>query len=73
MTLRVNLAQYYLASTHSGYFGSGSNATAGREMGVGAYSATTSGMPSAISMTQIQGNSSEFQRRPAFLFMSNIF
>jgi hypothetical protein len=30
-------------------------------------------MPTAISITQINGNSSAFLRQPAYLFMSNIF
>jgi hypothetical protein len=67
-----NLANSQLASTMSGYFGSGSNATAGIGIGEGVYSATTSGLPSAISLTQIQGNSSAFLRQPAYLFMSAI-
>ena len=68
-----NLANSQLASTMSGYFGSGSNSTNGVRLGVGVYSATTSGLPSAISLTQINGNSSAFLRKPAYLFMSNIF
>lgn len=68
-----NLGISQIASTMSGYFGSASNTTAGSVMGAGIYSATTSGLPSAISFTQIQGNSSAFHRRPTFLFLNDIF
>jgi len=68
-----NLVNSQIASTMSGYFGSGSNATAGIRLAVGVYSATTAGLPTAISITQINGNSSVFLRQPAYLFMSNIF
>lgn len=68
-----NLANSQINSTMSGYFGSGSNATNAIRLAVGVYSATTAGMPTAISITQIQGNSSAFLRQPAYLFMSNIF
>lgn len=68
-----NVGLSMMNSTASGYFGSGSNATAHVKLGVGVYSATTAGIPSAISLTQINGNSSAFHRQPAYLFMSNIF
>ena len=68
-----NLANSQIASTMSGFFGSGSNATRAIRFGVGVYSATTSGIPATIGFTQINGNSSAFLRQPAYLFMSNIF
>jgi len=68
-----NLANSQIASTMSGFFGSASAATNQIRIGVGVYSATTSGLPSGISITQINGNSSAFLRQPAYLFMSNIF
>lgn len=68
-----NLAVSQIASTMSGYFGSASNATAHMRLGEGRYSATTAGMPAAINLTQINGNSSAFHRKPVFCFMSNIF
>jgi hypothetical protein len=68
-----NLGIVQIASTMSGYFGSASNATNHVRLGEGVYSTTTNGMPTAISITQIQGNSSAFNRPPAMQFMSNIF
>jgi hypothetical protein len=68
-----NLGVSQIASTWSGFFGSASAATAGIYPGHGVYSATTAGMPTAISMTQINGNSSAFVRFPTFLFLSDIF
>jgi len=59
------------ASTYSGWFGSASDASNQSAIGVGIYSATTSGLPSAISITQIQGGSSAFQRQPAVMFVSS--
>jgi hypothetical protein len=68
-----NLGVSQIASTWSGFFGSASAATAGIYPGHGVYSATTAGMPTAISMTQINANSSAFVRFPTFLFLSDIF
>lgn len=62
-----------VASTWSGYLGSASNATNHRFIGQGVYSATVSTLPGAISLTQINGNSSVMHRQPAFAFLSNIF
>ena len=58
------------ASTYSGWFGSASSASNQSAIGVGIYSATTAGLPSAISLTQILGNSSAFQRQPLVMFVS---
>jgi hypothetical protein len=58
------------ASTHSGEFGVASNATKQNVLGFGHYSATTSSVPGSIGFTQINGNSSLFQRNPAYFFRS---
>jgi hypothetical protein len=67
------MAVSQVASTWSGYFGSGSNTTAHRWIGQGVYSATLSTLPAAISITDVRGNSSLFHRQPGYQFMSQIF
>jgi hypothetical protein len=57
-------------STHSGVFGAASNATAQRILGMGVYSASSSAVPGSIGFSQINGNSSLFQRAPVFYFAS---
>jgi hypothetical protein len=68
-----NLCISQIASTWSGFFGSGSGATAYSQLGEGVYSATVSTLPNPINITQVNANSSAFHRAPKFMFMSNAF
>lgn len=54
----------------SGVLGAASNATAQWPMGWGQYSATTSGLPSSVGYSQIQGTNSQMMRNPEW-FMVN--
>lgn len=60
-------------STFSGIFGQSSNASVQYTRGLGYYSATTSGMPSVVAMSQLRGNSSMALRQPLFYFVNNTF
>lgn len=57
-------------STLSGQIGLATNASYQWTLGLGRYSATTSGMPSSIAFTQIDGNSSIFLRPPSIYFVN---
>jgi hypothetical protein len=53
-------------SAWSGLLGAGANATDQYQLGLGVYSASTSGIPASIAFTQIQGSGSMALREPVF-------
>lgn len=65
-----NLILSQNSNAYGGVFGQGSNATNQFTLGQGFYSATTSGIPSSIAFSQIQGTNSSAQRMQAILFAS---
>lgn len=68
-----NLVVSQQNSSFSGIFGATTNATNQYTRGLGRYSATTSDLPSAVSLSEIQGNSSAFLRPPIFYVVSQTF
>jgi hypothetical protein len=64
----------YLASdvnsNFSGVIGAASAATLQNVLGLGFYTATTSGMPGSIGFSQINGSASQAQRVPLYYFLS---
>lgn len=58
-------------SVFSGMFGVASNASAQWPLGYGSYSATTSGIPSSIGISQIQGSASLAARPPSWFMLSD--
>lgn len=60
-------------SSFSGIFGAATNATVQYTRGLGRYSATTANLPSAVALSEIQGNSSAFLRPPIFYVVSQTF
>jgi hypothetical protein len=57
-------------SNVSGLFGSAVNGSLGLTQGLGSYSVTTAGIPSAIPFSHIQASGSEHLRPPVFNFLS---
>lgn len=57
-------------SNFSGVLGEASNATRQNVLGLGIYTATTSGIPGSIGFSQIQGTASQFLRVPMYYFLS---
>lgn len=68
-----NLVVSQQNSSFSGVFGVASNATNQYTRGLGRYTATTSNLPSAVSLSEIQGQSSAFLRPPIFYVVSQTF
>jgi hypothetical protein len=63
-----NILASQINSSYSGLFGAASNATNQFSLGLGIYSATTSGIPSTIGFNQLTGNSTDALRPPIFMF-----
>jgi len=59
------------ATDFLGHFGSSHNTTMQLTLGQGVYSATTSGMPAAVSFSQIRGSDSMARRAPFVMFASS--
>jgi hypothetical protein len=59
-----------VSSAFSGVLGEANNATKQRRLGLGHYTATTSGIPASIAFTQIQGSVNTQGRQPIFFFES---
>ena len=59
------------ASNLQGLFGAVANATVQLDVGKGHYSASTSGMPASIGLTQINGSNNLVFRPPVFMFASS--
>lgn len=57
-------------SSYRGLMGAATNATNQMTLGFGVYTASTSAMPASIAFTQINGNSSVFQRPPSIYLVS---
>ena len=57
-------------SSYRGIMGAATNATNQMSIGFGVYSATTSGMPNSIAITELNGNSSIVLRPPSLYFVS---
>lgn len=57
-------------SNFSGIFGAASAASDQRTLGLGVYSASTTGLPASIAWTEIQGSASLAQRPPAIMLVS---
>lgn len=68
-TLTIMVASR-VASTISGYIGSGSATNVQFEQGQGVWTSTTSGIPSSLAFSDIRANSSAFQRPPIMLVTS---
>lgn len=69
----ITLSQYLasdLNSTFSGMLGAATNTSVQNVLGLGVYSATTSGIPGSIGFSQIVGNSSIGLRVPLYYFLS---
>lgn len=66
-----NIVVNNLSNAFVGFFGSPSNATYQMTLGQGFYSATTSGMPSSIAFSEINGSVANAMRQQAVLFGSN--
>lgn len=60
-----------LNSNFLGFFGSSHNTTMQFQPGLGVYSATTSGMPNAISISQVRGSDSAGFRPPVLVFANS--
>jgi len=68
-----SFSQYLLsdiASAYSGIFGAASNATVQRRLGLGFYTATTSGIPASIGFSQLNGTGTGAGRQPVFILAS---
>jgi hypothetical protein len=67
-------SQWLVSNVNSdflGHFGSSHNTTYQLTLGQGVYSATTSGIPSAVSFSQIRGSDSQARRAPFVMFASS--
>jgi hypothetical protein len=58
-------------SNWSGYLGSVTTASVQVQLGLGQYSATTSGMPGSVAFSQISGTASNAQRNPLVYFVDS--
>lgn len=59
-----------LNSSYRGLMGVATNATNQMSLGFGVYTVSTAGMPNSVAFTEINGNSSVFQRPPSLYFVS---
>jgi hypothetical protein len=66
-----NILASQINSSYSGLFGAASGATNQFSLGLGIWSATTSGIPTTIAFSHLTGNSTDALRPPIFMFASS--